>query len=372
MYIRRLEIHGIRNIRRARLDFDPGTNLIHGLNGSGKTSILEAIHLLARGRSFRTRLLRPLINEEATDCTCFGEVVTGDTTGAARSVPIGVKRDDRGKFEFRVAGEPVTTASRLAQVLPLQLVNAFSFQLLEGSPSHRRGFLDWGVFHVEHDYRNLWSRFSKCLKHRNSLLRHGKIDPVQLAVWDREFCRLSEAITEQRQRYLEQFLPVVETVLARLGLGAEYRFHFDPGWESARELQQVLADGFERDLRAGHTQYGPHRADIRIKVGKHPANEILSRGQIKMLVVGLKVAQGYLFRELTGQQCVYLIDDLPAELDRHHRSAVIGLLEELGGQMLVTGVDERDLLELSSETTSQAGLFHVEQGSIEKVPRHHG
>ena len=365
MYLQKLQVQGIRNIVRADLSLSPGANLFYGLNGSGKTSLLEAVHLLARGRSFRTRNLKTVINLDDRSCTCFGLVCQSSDPGAT-SVPIGVMRNDQGRFVFKVNGEQVHSASRLAESLPVQIVNAESFQLLEGSPGGRRSFVDWGVFHVEHSFRELWGRFQRCLKHRNSLLRHGKIDPLQLTVWDREFCGLAEEIDRRREQYLAELHKYLPETLDKLGLSGEFQFRYVPGWDQRQGLQHQLTVALSRDQKVGFTQHGPHRADLRIYSGKHLAADVLSRGQIKTLVFALKIVQGRVLMEKTGLKCLFLLDDLPSELDEHHRRSVSRELANMGVQVLVTGVERRDLESLEfPDIPAAPKLFHVKHGNIE-------
>lgn len=365
MYLERLAITGLRNLDAVDIRLGPGANLFHGINGSGKTSLLEAVYLLSRGRSFRTRNLKSVIHHQRKDCTCFGSLV--DQAGILPATGMGVSRSQDGDFQFRIAGEPVRTASQLSETLPLQLLNSDSFLLLDGSPSHRRRFLDWGVFHVEHDYRELWGRFQRCLKHRNSLLRHARIDPLQLAVWDREFVQVSLRIAEYRRQYLEDFHPVFLETCTALGVDTSLALSLHAGWDQQQHLEDVLKENIERDRKVGHTLVGPHRADIRLQVGGKLASEILSRGQAKILVTALKIAQGIYLQRQKGRKCLYLLDDLPAELDANHRQRVGNLLESLGVQVLMTGVEEADLRASWPDAQAagrEAKVFHVEQGHV--------
>ena len=366
MYLERLAVHGIRNIDHAELFLSPGANLIFGHNGSGKTSLLEAVHLLSRGRSFRSNSLKSVISHHIAECTCFG-LINGDTGG--QPVPIGVSRSSDGAFVFKLDGNQVTSASRLAEALPLQLINATSFLLLDGPPSARRGFMDWGVFHVEHSYRELWSRFQKCLKQRNSLLRHGKMDDLQLSVWDREFTAIAEPMDEARIRHIESLVPVLQQVIQDLGLKGEFSFRYVPGWDHSKDLLAQLQAAHLRDRKAGFTNLGPHRADLRILRDGQPASEVMSRGQAKMLVCAMKIAQSLLLRERTGRQCIFLLDDLPSELDARHRQAVCESLMAMEVQILVTAVELRDLdsFRAAEGALHKPALFHVEQGKVSQA-----
>ena len=194
----RLEIHRVRNIRHIALRDLGQVNVFSGPNGSGKTSILEAVHILGMARSFRSASVKSVIQHGEAELIVFGEI--GPVSpGLLR--PIGVRRGGTGEADIRVAGEKVRTVAELVQQLPLQVINANSFELLTGSPKARRQFLDWGVFHVEQSFLPVWQRFQRCLKQRNNLLRRDKIDASEVGVWTRELCETGEAINSLRKRF---------------------------------------------------------------------------------------------------------------------------------------------------------------------------
>jgi len=362
MFLQKLSIHGVRNIRHAELNLSPRANLFFGMNGSGKTSVLESIHLLSRGRSFRSRHLKDLISRGQQDCTVFGSV---KDSARNTSTSIGVRRDLNSKFVFKVDGELVNSASRLSQTLPLQLLNADSFDLLTGPPAIRRAFVDWGVFHVEHGFRQDWATLQRCLKQRNSLLRHAKIDPLQLSIWDKEFCALAERVSSARQAYLARLMPILNQVAEELGLAEDISFQLYCGWKEDLPLLEQLKASLQRDRKAGFTQVGPHRAELKILTGGSLAANILSRGQAKMLVSALKLAQGKLFYRDAGHNCLFLLDDLPSELDAIHREKLGNMLFDMGVQMFLTGVELNDIKGLwGSRLPEEHQMFHVEQGGI--------
>lgn len=359
--IKRLEVTGIRNLQQVSLHDLATINLFSGANGAGKTSVLEAIHLLSSAKSFRSHKLKPVINNNSDACVVFGEV----DIPSAGFQPIGIKRYKSSSTPglIRVAGKVVKSASFLAESLPLQVVSSDTFKLLEGAPLIRRQFLDWGVFHVEHDFHKLWKSTQRCLKQRNTLLRHARMDSLQLAVWTEKLARLGEDLHLLRERYFQHLVPIFEQILAQLTELEGLQLSYFKGWEKTSSLAEVLATHEERELEQGHTLYGPHRADLKLRYQGSNAAEILSRGQQKLVVCALRVAQGYLLSQLTGKRCVYLIDDLPAELDKAHRLALCRLLEELKCQVFITCVDPQDVVGCWSEQTD-VKMFHVEQGSI--------
>ena len=364
MSIRRLEITDIRNIRQASLTDLAPINIISGVNGSGKTTILEAVHCLSVARSFRSHKLTPLINRHCSACTVFGEV--SDRLGGA-FIPVGVQRSKNSGSEIKLSGRVLTSASMLAQNLPLQVINSAAFDLLDGSPSVRRKFLDWGVFHVEHRFHEVWKGAYRCLKQRNTLLRHGRIAAPEVEGWSAELARLGTELDGFRQHYIDQFIPVFQECLTRLVSLDGLQVKYYRGWDKDATLEDTLAANFSREKDSGHTLTGPHRADLRLRYQGALAADVLSRGQQKLVVCALRVAQGQLLARLSNRKCVFLVDDLPSELDKGHRDALCGLLEELESQVFVTCVDHNELKDCWSDA-AEIKLFHVEQGKVTAQP----
>jgi len=358
MLIHRLGITDVRNLRQVQLGELAPINIFYGVNGSGKSSILESVHFLSLAKSFRSHKLNPIINHQADRCIVFGEVFSNDSV-----IPIGVQRSKKEGGLIKVSGKTLRSVSELAEFIPLQTINSDTFRLLEGSPSVRRQFLDWGVFHVEHRFHDVWKDTQRSLKQRNTLLRHGKIDPQQLAVWNSELVKNGVKLDSFRQHYFEQLIPIFEKTLNSLlqleGLTVKY-FR---GWDKEKSLEVLLQENFLKEQEQGRTLSGPHRADIRIRYKGLNASEMLSRGQQKLVVCALRVAQGYLLGNVVGRKCVFLVDDLPAELDQEHRQALCHLLEEMDCQVFLTCVDHHDLDGCWSNNT-KTKLFHVEHGQV--------
>jgi DNA replication and repair protein RecF len=362
MSIRRLRISQLRNILTAELELGH-VNLLCGPNGSGKTSVLEAVFILGSGRSFRATRLDPVIHHDSRECTVFA-VLEDEGSGGA-PVAIGVSRDRDGSFTGRIQGQAVRSAAELARRLPVQLINSDTFSLLEGGPRVRRQFLDWGVFHVEHGFHRLWLDVHRCLRQRNSLLRHDRISNVELETWNNRLAEGAAQLDEQRERYFEAFYPVFQQTLCELlnldGLELSYL----RGWDRERELAAVLAEQIQRDRVRGFTHSGPHRADIRVRIRGLSAAEVLSRGQQKLVVAALKLAQGRLFAATQGRECVFLVDDLPAELDRAHRRQLCELLGAMRCQVVLSCVDANELEDCwHGLARDELKLFHVEQGAL--------
>ena len=361
MFLKSIEISKVRNLQQVSLGCHPKANIIYGANGSGKTSLLEAIFLLGRGKSFKHRDLRLVINRGQDNLIVSGKVVRPNSDAEHH---LGVMRSIKGAFEARCDGKNLSSAGQLATELPIQLVDAHSFSLLEGGPLQRRQFIDWGVFHVEHSYADLWRRFQKALKQRNQLLRHVRIDEDSLKLWSQELAPLNELITEQRKEYIDQLEGFIKPVVeAFSGLGS-VDLEYSQGWPEDRAVIDVLLADRERDVATGKTSHGAHRADIRVLVDGVAAADSLSRGQSKLLVYALKLAQAAHYQTVTGHSCIFLLDDLPAELDYDNRKDVLAYLDHLQCQYFVTGVEKKDFDEIGEELNR---LFHVEQGVFQRV-----
>lgn len=360
--LQKLQIHNVRNLQLVEIPQLQRINVFYGRNGSGKTSILEAIHLLGMARSFRGSI-KSLITHGERSCTVFGSVESPVTPGG---LPLGVQRETSGEVKIKIGGKSVRTVAQLVEHLPLQVINADSFDLLTGSPNARRQYLDWGVFHVEHRFFDQWQRFQRSIKQRNKLLRRGKISSEELSVWTRDLATSGTALNEYRIAYFKLLTPRFKAIMAQLvpslqGLELRYR----QGWDKQINYAAALENSTSSDTEQGYTHVGPQRADIRVMTDGHLAADTLSRGQQKLVVCGLKLAQGQLISELGHGKCTYLVDDLPSELDQQHSELVCQQLNAMEAQVFITCVHSRDIASVwpKQEDTNLA-MFHVEHGEI--------
>jgi DNA replication and repair protein RecF len=360
----RLQINNVRNLKQVTLQDLARVNVFFGSNGSGKTSVLEAVHLLGMARSFRGSSVKSLITHGQASCVAFG--MASPLTSHGAGVSLGVRRGVAGEALLKVAGSPVKSVARLVEHLPLQVINADSFELLTGAPGARRRYLDWGVFHVEHRFLEQWQRFQRCIKQRNKLLRHGKIREQELSVWTRDLATAGAAIGDYRRAYFKLLVPrftdIVKQLVPSLGDGLELRYQ--QGWDRQSTYEAALQGSISSDIEQGYTHVGPQRADIRVLIDGRLAADTLSRGQQKLVVCGLKLAQGQLMSEQGKGSCTYLVDDLPSELDLEHSRQVCELLASMKAQVFITCVDQADIVSVWPEETSDMAMFHVEHGTV--------
>jgi DNA replication and repair protein RecF len=359
----RLDIHNVRNLESIRLVETGRVNVLFGANGSGKTSVLEAIHMLSMARSFRATSARSVIRHGEDQCTVYGEL--GHTASNAVRA-LGVQRWRSGEASLKVAGKPVKSVASLVTELPVLVINADGFGLLTGSPAERRRFLDWGVFHVEHPFFAAWQRFQRCIRQRNTVLRRDKIDDGELSVWTREITGAGEALSACRRRYFERLVPAFERVVAGLLPDVEtLSLRFRQGWEAGIDYAEALERSARADREQGFTHVGPQRADIGVYSGRHAAAETLSRGQQKLVICAMKLAQGYVLAETTGSgNCTYLVDDLPSELDTSHAARVCEQLDAIGAQAFITCIEAPAVERIWPSSATGPQMFHVEHGKV--------
>lgn len=355
MQVSRLKINQFRNLIDLELEFSPRFNFIYGPNGSGKSSLLEAIHFLSLGRSFRSALASRAIHYEASQFNLFSVVL-----GEAFTTTLGLEKTRQGKTRIKI-GNNTESIGELAKLLPTQFVNPNSYHLLSGGPKARRQFIDWGVFHVEPHFFSVWQQFQQTLKQRNAALQRQMLVD-QIKVWNCKLIELSVEITRMREKYLQQLTPLITELIDELVDLKELKIDFYQGWDKQSNLEDVLNRSFFRDSSQGYTQYGPQRADLLIKLRGNPVHEVLSRGEQKLLAYALQLAQGLLLKKITNKSCIYLFDDLFAELDAVKQGYLLALLNRLESQVFVTVIEGNLIKALSDSINGKT--FQVENGEI--------
>ncbi len=349
---------GFRNLAPLECQLAAGLNLIVGPNGSGKTSLLEAIYFLGRTRSFRTHRLDNLIQTGSEQLLVRGKV----SNASGKAVSVGTRRT-RKQQETRLAGQPLQQLADLVAWFPIQVMEPDSHRLLDGGPGLRRQFLDWGVFHVKHQFYPAWKQYSKALKQRNAALRaHSSTQQIQL--WTKPLCEAAETISSMRLDYLEQLNAFIAQNIARLVDLPPVEIRYRQGWPVDTDLLESLKASYDRERQQGYTRYGPHRADLQIIVDGVLAVERLSRGQQKQLIIALLLAQAQHYQQFTNNPCLFLVDDLPAELDPEHRERVLTCLRDQSAQLFVTSTDSGLIPRLE---WTDAKMFHVEHGKVTEV-----
>jgi DNA replication and repair protein RecF len=331
MTLRRVQVSDFRCLHSARVEFDRQFTLVSGPNASGKTSLLEAVYVLGRGRSFRTRKLDHLIRSGADRFIIFGEAELPE-----RRVGLGVEGSAQG-IRAKLGGERVSSLAELAATLPVQIIDPEVHRLIEEGPSRRRRFLDWGVFHVEHEYVERWQRYQQVLKQRNAALK-ARQPRAAVAAWDVELVKLGDYLNEARSRYVAVLLPSA-SALTRSLLGLELGLSYRSGWARDLTLQEALSASWAKDQEVGTTQVGPQRAEIAIRLNGAPVKDRISRGQQKLLAAALLMAQLSQFPRDASVRPTLLLDDPAAELDSDRLFGLIHEVTRQAVQLVVTSLN---------------------------------
>lgn len=352
--VNRLTIQNLRNISNADITLSPTLNFFHGFNGAGKTTILEAVYLLARAKSFRKGHPSTQLRRGAHDLTLFSEV----EKSSSERIRVGLQRSGN-KVQMRLNSEPIRKLSDLALSLPVALVTPQTHRILEEGPEFRRKLLNWGLFHVEHRYGQLLSSYNRVLLQRNHLLRSrvGGLD-----VWDRQLVLLANEIANLQIDYVSAWNRHARKLASHISVFSSLELSLHRGWERDIPLEDVLQGRVESDRKQGYTSVGSHRADIQVRIEGILARNYLSQGQQKLLIILLMFAQSLYMMEELGESPVFLMDDLQSELDPESQECVLYSLKTNPLQCLMTGIDPSRLV--MSGIISDTRMFHVEQGSL--------
>lgn len=358
MNLQQVRVRNLRCLSEVDIELDPGINLFVGPNGAGKTSILEAAFLLSHARSFRSGAKDALLQRDADHLSIYAHLKRADEG----SIRLGLGR--RGaRWEAKVDGEGVAIG-QLVRQCAVVCFEPGSHALIAGAAEERRRYLDWGVFHVEHDFLHVWRRYQRALKQRNSLLRSGRGGEDDLfEPWEAELAQNAHQLDGYRLAYLNRLRPKLLTSLEGLlpELGA-CDIRYRRGWNEEEELAMQLRSQRNRDISRGHTTLGAHRADWSISFEAAPLREHLSRGQEKLTALGCVLAQAELFADHLGEWPIVCLDDLASELDQAHQASVVGQLTNGGAQILLTGTERP-----TSLATTASRVFHVEQGRLSRL-----
>ncbi len=358
MWIQQLCITGLRNLVSVDMCCARRINVLCGVNGSGKTSILESIYYFAYARSFRTRIHHHVINYEANSFLLFAQFQEGDC-----QTSVGIERHRRDAMRIHIASEEAKVV-QLAKLLPLHVINSESYLLLTAGSVLRRQFIDWALFHVEPSFLSNWRYAQRVIRQRNRLLKLHPLDCRQLASWDSTLIELANKLSTSRRQCIEKLMAIFVQIWQDWDVDKlpKIEWHFYSGWPSKQTLGASLERSLEQDRKLGYTQYGPHRADLVLSINGMPVQNILSRGQQKLLLYALKLAQGQLLQHYKQQPCIYLLDDLPSELDREHRNLLMHALDGLSAQVFITATSTKQLSYFLE--CEYARLFKIDHGVL--------
>lgn len=375
MRIRELWAEGWRNLERLALRPAERLTVLYGDNGQGKTNVLEAVYYLAALRSFRTSHTEDLIGRDAPD-------------GRARLRADLVHRGLERRFEIdlrpggrvaRLDGKVVRGTQATLGTVSVVLFVPEDLLLPRAAPSARRRFLDHAVFNVERVYYGEASAFQKVLKNRNALLRRGQPERALLDTYDEELARTGARIVVRRRALVAALGPLLgeyfRALHADLPVGLAYRSQPEIAAatseaEVAAALRQGLAARRGLDERRRYTGFGPQADDLELSLGHAPARAHASQGQLRSLVLALKLAELSNVQARLGEPPVLLLDDVPSELDPRRRALLFQVIAQLDCQTLIS-VTEREIVGTLFADPAAAAVdradFFVRAGRVERA-----
>lgn len=351
MTLERLWIRGLRNIQEVNIELHPRCNVFVGENGSGKTSLLESVYLLSRGKSFRSHRTQPLIQFEQSELTVFGKTADEQRILIVKSI--------KGHTKVVLNDRKCERVSELAKLLPCQLFHQDLFQIIDATPQIRRRLLDWGLFYLHQDYAQIYRDFQRVLHQRNQVLRQKGTIP-ELRAWNASFVDLAEKLDVYRQSYAQQLHEGLQQTIAVLNPALECHLVYQSGWDRQKSLADILIEQEAFDRKMGYTHAGPHHADLSFLSEHGKGKWEWSRGQQKLILILLKIAQSQIFK----RECIFLFDDLQAELDKMRLNILYQQIRYLPGQSIFTALDDSAK---HLPVFADSRWFYLHQGHIEKI-----
>lgn len=349
-----LEVENFRCIENAKLEFDSrGTGILGG-NASGKTSLLEAIFFLGHARSLRTNTREKLVRRGTDFFRIVGRLET------SRGVLVAGTEYVDGETRTRLAGQGISSISEVAEILPIQLIDPGVHRLIEEGSARRRRLLDWGVFHVKHEFLPSWRRYQRALLQRNAALRANEDDAV-IGAWQRDLVEYGIEVDAARAGYADLLKSIFEGIAARL-LDEPATLEYRRGWPADQSLAESFESAKTRDQKLRTTTVGPHRADLGFRLSGVMARDRVSRGQQKMLAAAFILAQIELRAQSATVPTCLLLDDPAAELDVDNLGKLLAAIDSIPSQLIVTSVSEAGL-----KGIHVGRKFHVEQGRFDPM-----
>ncbi len=364
MNLDHIELFSFRNIEKAEADFSSKTNALVGKNGQGKTNLVEAVYLMACGKSFRTSKYRDMIR--------YGEEraqITLQASGEGLPFQLKMVLDAKeGKAIFK-NGVKLQKLSDFLGLFRVVLFCPEHLSLIKDGPSKRRSFIDGAICQLRPYYASLLNECNKIEAQRAALLKSAQkksVSEEMFFVWNTRLSAVSVKIACIRADYLKLLTEKAPRHYkaisgAKESLSLSYVSDVFKEDLSREEMEEkylsLLENNLSQDIRYGFTQKGIHRDDMEIFLDTRLARSFASQGQQRSAVLALKLAEGEISEEMTGNSPVYLLDDVLSELDGERREYITSGLA--GKQVILTGTDKEDFLFVDQS-------FSVSKGNIEK------
>jgi DNA replication and repair protein RecF len=356
MRLKSLKTEGFRNLKSSQLEFSRGVNLVLGNNGAGKTSLLESIYYSVHGKSFKSGKSQAIVSNQR-DNFLIRAKYDSLNADASKSLSLGVTFSGQGR-KLSVNEQAQRTFSSVVSKVPMLYIGADSHFAWQASSKQRRSHLDWGVFHVEHCFLAAWREYNSMLAQYNSALK-SRLPENQLEGWRERLAFTGEKVSELRFEHICRINSQFSTLARDLGGLEGVTLDYNPGWNSSHPLFDCLLQTIERDRVIGHCSVGPHRCDVNFAQSNRVVKDELSQGQMKLLLYALKLAQADVLQdEATNNHLIYLVDDMPSELDASKQQKIMDLCCAGGNQVFVTAINK--MIHVKHNATQ----FRIDEGLV--------
>jgi DNA replication and repair protein RecF len=349
MSLNTLRIKNFRNIKDFRVELDPGFNIFIGKNGSGKTSILEAIYISFRKKSFRTNKIENCINLQENFYSTFIQTQEDDYVVSQKQV---------NKNSLVKVNDNLANSKELAFLVPVQIINNNIFNVLDSGSKYRRKIIDWGLFYSEPSFIDIWAKYNKALKNKNAALKSNQ-GTNDIQAWNSILAKTGFSIHSQRKKYLNELSKTLQTIIQKDKKNISMQL--TDSWESEAVLEKEITQSLKKDMYYRVSQVGPHKTDILFSQDNMEIKNIYSRGQQKTFLLNLYLSQSINLFENYGKKCLFLIDDINSELDHENLSFLINTLVNINAQTLITSIND-DTLSYFNNLNHR--VFHVEREMI--------
>jgi DNA replication and repair protein RecF len=277
-----------------------------------------------------------------------------------------MSRNRQGTLQLRVNTEEIDSIATLAPLFPVRVIHSQSHHLFELGPHLRRKYLDWGLFYHYPEFISCWRDYERILRQRNQLLRDRKGYSSEMTAWTDALVQQAECLHQLRSQYLHDLLPHLYHCLADLLPQLQLTVDYSSGWVKRSPFAEALKQSLHDECRAGYTLLGPHRADLEMRVQGMSVKQILSRGQQKLLICAMIIAQGHLCFQALGKRVAYLIDDLSSELDQNSIACLLRLLAKQEAQIFVSAITDEGVIDAIRACAMPFRVFHVKHQNIEQ------
>jgi len=367
LYLEHLKLVNYRNYREQETEFSPNFNFLVGNNAQGKTNIIEAIHYLSTGKSYRTQIDKELIRWGTGSLYMKGNVF--HTRDIQKAIEVGISGKNK---KVRVNGIDIKKRGELLGNLSAVIFSPEELKLVKEGPGFRRRFMDQEIIQMKRSYYYSLNSYNRVLIQRNSLLKeipYRKDKRDSLAVWDEQLAHYGSKIIYDRIQFVKKLSMLAKSMHRTITRGTEeleidYCSCVEFDEETGRsEIERMFRDSIkemqEKDVRTGVTGFGPHREDLGVSVNGTDVRKYGSQGQQRTAALSMKLSEIELIKGETGEYPVLLLDDVMSELDPQRQEYILNNLEHVQVFITCTGLSE-----IMKKSNKQGKVFTVNSGII--------